>query len=294
MIVPHSNSRVLNFQTNIFSVCFGALLLVGGVASFLVLNKKSILDTIKLSQIEKQSEQTLASFDELKDENNSLLQTAKQFRTTLTKSLDLLGLSGVQDISKAKVSDTDLASIFGVQEVKNASTKEAASIKELNTYLAGAVEPLEQIGKMLQSQGSLFAEIPNIWPLRGGIGHISMPFGQNIHPITGQWYIHKGVDFSTWRSGDPILATANGQVVTVTYAPDFGHYVIIKHKYGIYTRYAHMRQAIVHKGQTVSQGQVIGYVGNSGITTGPHLHYEVHIGSDVVDPTKYINIKVTK
>lgn len=119
-----------------------------------------------------------------------------------------------------------------------------------------------------------------------------MPFGQALHPITGQWYIHKGLDISTYRSGDPVISTANGQVVTVTYDASFGNYVIIQHKYGYYTRYAHMQSVRVKTGQFVSQGEVIGTIGNSGVSTGPHLHYEVHIGSDVVDPAKYVNIKL--
>lgn len=144
-----------------------------------------------------------------------------------------------------------------------------------------------------QRVNTLFTEIPSIWPLSNPNAHISMAFGPSVHPITGQWYIHKGLDFSTYRSGDPIIATANGQVVTVGYDASFGNYVIIKHKHGIYTRYAHMMYSIVSKGQFVSQREVIGYVGNTGITTGPHLHYEVHIGSDVVDPAKYINVKLS-
>ena len=133
-----------------------------------------------------------------------------------------------------------------------------------------------------------------MWPIKGGIGHVSMAFGQNVHPITGQWYIHKGMDFSTYRSGDPVIATANGQVVTVGYDSSFGNNVIIKHKHGMYTRYAHLSTIRVKKGQFVSQRDVIGTIGNTGVTTGPHLHYEVHIGSDVVDPAKYVTMKVSK
>jgi murein DD-endopeptidase MepM/ murein hydrolase activator NlpD len=119
-----------------------------------------------------------------------------------------------------------------------------------------------------------------------------MFFGQNENPFTGQYYIHKGIDLSTYRQGDPIVATADGQVVTVDYeAEGFGNYVIIKHKHGFYTRYAHMQQSRVTTGQRVQQGEVIGYIGNTGLSTGPHLHYEVHIGSDVVDPFKYLNIR---
>ena len=121
-----------------------------------------------------------------------------------------------------------------------------------------------------------------------------MAFGPNVHPVYGTWYIHKGIDFSTWRSGDPVMATASGQVVNVGFDNLFGNSVIIKHNHGMYTRYAHLSSYRVKKGQFVEQGEIIGNVGKSGMTTGPHLHYEVHIGSDVVDPSKYVNIKFSK
>jgi murein DD-endopeptidase MepM/ murein hydrolase activator NlpD len=119
-----------------------------------------------------------------------------------------------------------------------------------------------------------------------------MVFGQNKHPFTGQYYIHKGIDLSTYRQGDPIVATADGQVVTIeSEQGGFGNYIIIRHKHGFYTRYAHLLSFRVNTGQRVQQGEIIGYIGNTGLSTGPHLHYEVHIGSDVVDPFKFITIR---
>ena len=189
--------------------------------------------------------------------------------------------------------NSDLTSLFSTEELATGSVREAADIRQLTSYLENAVQPIEQIGKMLETQNSLLSDIPSIWPVRASTLHISMGFGPTIHPITGQWYIHKGIDLSTWRSGDPIHATANGQVVTVAYDAGYGNNVIIKHKHGIYTRFAHMNSVRVKKGQFISQNDVIGTIGNTGVTTGPHLHYEVHIGSDVVDPIKYLNIKVS-
>ncbi|WP_178841662.1 peptidoglycan DD-metalloendopeptidase family protein [uncultured Treponema sp.] len=294
MIVPHSQSKVVNFQTNVFALCFGILLIIGIISSFVYFNRQAAGASAEISRLINENRQTLASLDELRDENNNLLQTAKRFQSSLSQSLSLLGINSSSSVSKASMGDSDLSSLFDTQSQVSGSTKEAADIRQLNSYLENAVQPIEQIGKMLESQGSLFTDIPNIWPIKGGIGHISMQFGQNVHPITGQWYIHKGLDFSTWRSGDPIVATANGQVVTVGYDFSFGNYVIIKHKHGIYTRYCHMQTTRVKKGEFVSQRQVIGTIGNTGITTGPHLHYEIHIGSDVVDPAKYVNVKLSK
>ncbi len=294
MIVPHSQSKVLNFQTNIFALAFSVILLVGIISSFVYFNRQAAGSTAEISRLMSENRQTLASLDELRDENNNLLQTAKRFQSSLSQSLSLLGINQSNSVAKASMNDSDLSSLFDTQQRVTGSTKEASDIRALNSYLESAVQPIEQIGKMLENQETLFNDIPNIWPLKGGIGHISMQFGQNIHPITGQWYIHKGLDFSTWRSGDPIVATANGQVVTVGYDASFGNHVIIKHKHGIYTRYCHMSTIRVKKGDMVSQRQVIGTIGATGIVTGPHLHYEVHVGSDVVDPAKYVNVKLTK
>ena len=105
----------------------------------------------------------------------------------------------------------------------------------------------------------------------------------------GQGTSKNGRDSKSKRLG---VKCADGQVVTVTVDPSYGNMVVIKHNHGIYTRYAHLNAFRVKKGQLVEQGDIIGTVGNTGISTGPHLHYEVRIGSDVVDPAKYINIKL--
>lgn len=294
MIVPHSQGKVLNIQTNVFALTLGAILAVGVVISFVYFNRKAVVSNAEILSLIDENKETLASLDELRDENTNLLQAAKRFQSSFSQSLALLGLDKKSSVQQGSVANSDLASLFNSKESNQGSVQETQDIRELTAYLEDSVQPIEQIGKMLENQSSLFKEIPNIWPVKNPNTHISSMFGPTLHPITGQWYIHKGLDFSTYRQGDPIMSTANGQVVTVGYDTSFGINVIIKHKHGIYTRYAHMSTATVTKGQYVSQGDVIGRIGNTGITTGPHLHYEVHIGSDVVDPGKYINVKLKK
>lgn len=293
MIVPHSQSKVINFQTNIFALITGAVLTIGIAVSFIYFNRQSFVSTAEIARLREENRETLASLDELRDENNNLLQAAKRFQDSFSQSMSLLGINQ-PSVSKNAGKNGDLSSLFDVQELAHSSVRETADIRRLTSYLENTIQPIEQIAKMLESQTTLFADIPSVWPLKNGVGHVSASFGQSKHPISGQWYIHKGMDFSTWRTGDPIIATANGQVVTADYSPDFGYYIIIKHKHGFYTRYAHMNSFRVRKGEFVDQGEIIGTVGNTGISTGPHLHYEVHIGSDVVDPAKYINIRMSK
>lgn len=293
MVVPHSQKKVLNFQTTLFSIVLFITLLTGVASSFFWFSRKTIASEQNLAHLQSESREARASLDRLKDETGNLIKAAQNFQTAFSGTLSLIGLDTASTNTTNNIQSGDLTSLFNIKETAFGSVKEIAELQKLTSFLENSIQPIEEIGKLLDSQSNLFSDIPNLWPIRGGIGHISMVFGQNKHPLTGQWYIHKGVDLSTYRSGDPIVTTADGQVVTVDYDPGFGNYVIIKHKHGFYTRYAHMQSFRVKKGEYVQQGQVIGYIGNTGISTGPHVHYEVHIGSDVVDPMKYLNIRAT-
>lgn len=289
MIVPHSQKRVLNFQTSVFGLLFTLVAVVGFISSFFYFAHKTSISVHDLSATKEEARTAQASLDVLRNETRELLKTARNFQTTLTSTFSLLGLK--TQTPSDKTANGDLSFLFNMHEVAEGTLKETSELKELTSYLNDAVLPVQEMGKLLNTQTSLFSDIPSLWPIKGGIGHISMAFGQNRHPFTGQWYVHKGIDLSTYRSGDPIIATADGQVVTVEFHPGWGNYIIIKHKHGFYTRYAHLQAYRVRRGEYVQQGQTIGYIGTTGVATGPHLHYEVHIGSDVVDPIKYLSIK---
>ena len=294
MLVPHSEKQVFNIHVSIFSLALVTLIFAGIIVSFfwygaVYTDTKGDL-TVKDSKLK----EAQANLDQLRDETAQLLKSAKGFEAALSNTLSTLGLSAANANSNQNANLGDLSSFFEVKESAQGTLKEVSEIRRLSGYLSSAAEPVKELGDLLNSQSSLLTDIPSLWPIKGGIGHISMYFGQNENPFTGQWYIHKGVDISTYRQGDPVLASADGQVVTVDYdIGGFGNYIIIKHKHGFYTRYAHLQSFRVQKGQKVQQGQIIGYIGNTGLSTGPHLHYEVHIGSDVVDPLKYLNIRAS-
>jgi murein DD-endopeptidase MepM/ murein hydrolase activator NlpD len=291
VLVPHSEKKVYNLQVNFLTLCLIALVISGMITSFFLYETSNGRYQQDLGNKDARLRATQASLDQLRDELSILWREAHAFQATLSGVFSSLGVNVAADPSKTAGSG-DLSSFFDMRETAEGRSREADDIRRLANYLTSAKGPIEELGMLLDAQSSLLTEVPNIWPIKGGIGHISMFFGENEDPFTGQIYVHKGIDLSTYRQGDPIVATADGQVVTVDYdASGFGNYVIIRHKHGFYTRYGHMLSFKVRTGQRVQQGEVIGYIGNTGRSTGPHVHYEVHIGSDVVDPYKFLNIR---
>jgi murein DD-endopeptidase MepM/ murein hydrolase activator NlpD len=294
VLVPHSGKNVYNLHISILSICCFFLILTAVLGTFVWYGVSNRSTLNNLTERGNRLNETQASLDQIRDAVNDLFREVRNFEPALSSTLSVLGAdtAGLNRISQAP--GGDLASFFDIKESPAGTLQEVEDLRRLSVFFTTATTPIKEIGTLLNSQSALLTEIPSIWPIKGNQGHISMLFGQNENPFTGQYYIHKAIDISTYRQGDPIVATADGQVVALEFDYNgFGNNVIIRHKHGFYTRYAHMLSFNVRAGQRVQQGAIIGYIGNTGLSTGPHLHYEVHIGSDVVDPYKYINMRST-
>ena len=292
VVVPHSEKKVYNLHVSVLSICCFFLIFASILGTFLWYGVSYRTTRGSLQDKDYRLKDTQASLDAIRNEVSQLLKEVRSFEPVLLNTVSALGTDVKGTAKTTRASAGDLSSFFDIKESPSGSLREVEDLKKLSEFLSSTTPRIREIGSLLNSQGALLTEIPSIWPIRGTFAHISMKFGQNENPFTGQIYIHKGIDLSTYRQGDSIVATANGQVVAVEFDHNgFGNNVIIRHNYGFYTRYAHMLSFRVHAGQRVQQGEVIGYIGNTGLSTGPHLHYEVHIGSEVVDPLSYMNIR---
>jgi murein DD-endopeptidase MepM/ murein hydrolase activator NlpD len=116
---------------------------------------------------------------------------------------------------------------------------------------------------------------------------LTSPYGYRIHPTTGQYKFHNGVDLAN-NQGTPIYAARSGKVTVDTYGSTYGYYVTINHGDGYSSLYAHMTRSVVDKGDTVKKGQLIGYMGSTGRSTGPHLHFSIFYNGSSVNPMNYI------
>ncbi len=134
------------------------------------------------------------------------------------------------------------------------------------------------------------AQTPNLWPVEG---HITGAFGERIDPFNGEGAFHRGVDISC-EYGEPVIAPADGEVAFADFMNGYGRAIMLEHGHGLSTLYGHLSSFAVVAGQQVHRGDVIGYIGDSGRSTGPHLHYEVRINDVPVNPYKYLRITVAR
>lgn len=139
----------------------------------------------------------------------------------------------------------------------------------------------------LKADNSVRDGIPVLTPVPKRLAKITSPFGLRIHPTLGRPIKHNGVDFGSGR-GAEVYAASSGKVVLADFNGSYGNYVIVEHQEGSSSVYAHLDKIVVSKGSRIKKGDLIGYTGNTGRTSGPHLHYEVRIKGIPVDPAGYL------
>lgn len=175
------------------------------------------------------------------------------------------------------------------------STKNVAYLA--NAFLRNYERPANQNQPKRASQAnywySFLQSLPkesDIWIAPCDYSRVTSPFGYRIHPISGTRKFHNGVDLGA-SSGTPIYASRGGVITTASYnAGGWGNYVQIDHGGGFSSLYAHMTKYVVSRGQAVSRGQLIGYVGSTGASTGPHLHFTIYKDGTAVNPEDYVNL----
>jgi len=154
----------------------------------------------------------------------------------------------------------------------------------MRDLLQGLENRLRYVRKDVERREALAAATPSIWPAHGWL---SGTFGGRSDPFTGEPGFHQGLDISTDK-GQPVFATADGIVVSASYTGDYGNLIVLKHNFGLATRYGHLSAFAVKPGATVRRGDIIGYVGSTGRSTGSHLHYEILANGKLINPLQLL------
>lgn len=255
---------------------------------------KSIPDLLNRSEyIEKITEYDQKIFDRYCQLN---LEVQKKEQQHQSKVQELEGLETQTREEKQAVRELKISK---KKEIEKYNKKMEESQDRIDEYTKQAIAAEHEVENLLQKKqdeidrelaaggGNSGGEGGFGWPVRGG-GRISSGFGPRKSPTAGASSYHKGLDIAI-ASGTPVLASGSGKVVTATYSSSAGNYVMISHGNRLYTVYMHCSRLAVKVGERVSKGQVIAYVGSTGISTGAHLHFGVSKNGNYVNPLNYLS-----
>lgn len=195
----------------------------------------------------------------------------------------------VPDSLRAKVieqqKEVEKLSVMNDERIGN---ELAATLNNLTARLEYQSISYNEVEKLIKNQGDKLSSIPAIQPVSNkNLSRIASGFGMRIDPVYGTPKMHKGLDF-TAPQGTPIYATGDGVVKLAGFSDGgYGNHVVINHGYGYETLYGHMVRVKVRAGQRIKRGEVIGWVGSTGKSTGPHCHYEVSVNGNEINPVYF-------
>jgi murein DD-endopeptidase MepM/ murein hydrolase activator NlpD len=282
IVVPHAKARFRKFQVSLRWTKIGI-----GIAAAMSLAVLAML--IHYGRIRLQAHE----LGRLQVENQVLIKKTRDYEenmgklqarvVSLQKTVDKLGVMAGIDPGNREANVGGAGGVSGAETTAPSLDPDFAlrSIDRKVTELANRSETLETFYK---DQKVLLASTPSIWPVRG---YLSQRFGNGIDPFTGQRDFHPGIDVST-PTGTKIVAPADGVIITTAEKGGYGKSIIMDHGYGVITRYGHLSGYNVHPGQRVKRGDVIGFVGSTGRSTAPHLHYEVWVHDQAQNPIQFI------
>lgn len=267
MIVPHYNRRVWKLQVPRGLVFFLCSL---GIIIFAIGSLGIWKYTVDL---------------QIRKTNLVLVEELNRVRETLQRlsSLDrqLRIMAGLEVTSEDKIGIGGVEKELGIlTSIKEASEE----IENIKSEVKRNTSNFQETENWLQGKKDFLQKVPSIWPVKGWV---TSEFGERVSPFTGVKEFHEGIDIVN-QIGTAVVAPADGVVTQAGQHPVYGNTLTISHGYGYTTFYGHLSRTATKSGQKVKRGEIIAWLGNTGRSTGPHLHYEVRINNVVVNPRFYM------
>jgi len=291
-VVPGGSNKVKQFTmpsllpTVILAVCIA----FAGILGWIVQDYASIKSQMpRLTQLQQEKEQHKTQAVHLAQRIDRLSQKVSELCEFDRKLKVMVNLEPNQDEKYFQgvggSGSTLVASQAGVVKSHEELVRLMhRSLDNLENQVTLGQQDKTELHKFLENQKILLASTPSIWPAKGWL---SSRFGKRVSPFTGETEFHRGIDVAT-RMGAPVQAPADGIVASIIWDHGYGNVLTVKHGYGLVTKYAHLNKVLVKRGQHVKRGETIALVGDTGRSTGPHLHYEVHLNRVAVNPLRYI------
>ncbi len=243
---------------------------------------------IRLTELRNENKELMQAFTVINEElqkNRKILQKLQEKDELIYRSILLPEHADMkfQKVAKESCEIDFQSNIEGIEGVKK-------RMEQLNYDMMQQEHVFYELQRLAIVKKNIWASRPAILPVKSG--RATSGFGYRVHPIYKTMRKHKGIDIAN-KVGTPVMATGAGVVTDVGSNRDFGIYVKINHGFGLETVYAHLDHAKVRKHQKVTRGQIIGGMGNTGLSTGTHLHYEVLKNGQHVNPISYVALDFT-
>jgi len=286
VFVPHSKSGSKTLAVSKSSI----RIVAGGACLFVLLLAGFLVDYLTMSHAR-------SSYKRLLKENQAQAQTLKEYETTVdrlkknvndfelyAKKLNVMAGLKADGIKEVGIGDGNSEVQGGLPQVLTPPKFSIENINGLNQKAQDLGKNLSTLVIFFENQKARLASTPTIWPT---VGWVVSYFGPRLDPFTDKPTFHYGMDITT-NEGALIVAPAGGIVVQIKNGLTTGNMILLSHGLDISTAYFHLSKFMVREGQRVRRGDVIGLVGRTGKALGPHLHYEVRINGQPVNPVRYI------
>ncbi len=282
IVVPHAKARFRKFQV---SVRVTRWLATGASVAFLVFSAFGLhyarvaSEVRQLRNLRAQNEALLTKNQEYADGTQRLQARVQNLQNIVTKLGVMAGL-------EHSLPDPKVGGVGGVTGVESQapSADLGSSLIAVDRSVSDLTEQSRKLERFYSDQSVLLASTPSIWPVRG---YLSATFGSRVDPFTNQPDFHPAIDISA-PLGTKVMVPADGVVISVGSRGGYGNAIVVDHQYGIVTRYGHLAGYAVKPGQRIKRGEVLGYVGQTGRATAPHLHYEVWVRDQAQNPIHFI------
>ena len=292
LLVPQDSKRVFKIKIPFYGLVAGlaTLSVVVIFLAYVLFNYFYIMSEFRnVDEIQSRNKKLGRQLYSYKMRIESVENSLERLKTLTTK-LKIVSNIGGPEQKEQEYTESDI--IEGIDDFSTSTDAEIdgefrkmhGDLRDVEYKIAYQEEELTNLGEYLAEQSALLAATPSIIPVKGWITSI---FGSRVDPFTRRVERHEGLDISS-RMGTPIIAPADGVITFAGNKPGYGLMLSIDHSYGISTVYGHCSRVFVAQGARVKRGMPIASVGNTGRSTGPHLHYEVRVNGVPVNPKKFI------
>ena len=281
IVVPHAKARFRQIRVPVRLAKW--TLTLAGVVGFMVVGvmvhaARITMEIQDLRRLRTENSELLTKTRTYEENAGKLQAKVLQLQNMVTKLGVMAGL-------EHSLPDAGTAGVGGATGMESqAPVLAPRALAAIDESLTSLTQRSAQLEEFYRDQTMVLASTPSIWPVRG---YLSAGFGNRLDPFTGQKDFHAGIDIST-PIGTRVFAPADGVVLSVGVQGGYGNALIMDHGYGVVTRYGHLDAYAVRPGQRVRRGDLIAFVGNSGRSTGPHLHYEVWVRDQAQNPIHFI------